>query len=224
MHSSVVGQLFSYIDRGSLGKVAIVECVRFLAGRGSAKPSTETSAEVFDRIWQLLSQQNYMLDVRSVVRNLFSGVDPSDSGYIMPSQLTAVLKKRSIPLSGRELKTLDVVLDEAGEGRVGTVAFGRNLRDAKRRADRARAPAGGVKKKTAAELAALVSQQNGATSAGDEKQQVKTPFAVWEEAAVLSPRPPPLRSTSSAGGRTDTEDEASPFKGALSPAARAIER
>lgn len=175
---------------------------------------------MFDRIWLLLSEQNYMLDVRSVIRNLFSGVDPSDSGYITPSQLQGVLKKRSIPLSGRELKTLDAILDEAGEGRVGTAAFGRNLRDAKRRLDRARAPAAGAKRKTAEELAALVSRQNGAVREEAERARVRAPFAAWEEAAAQSPRPPPLRSTSSAGGRTDTDDEASPFKGAMSPTER----
>ena len=177
VHSSVVRQIFAYLDQTRAGKVEIAKCVRFFAERGSVRArSVEISTELFDRCWLLLSGQQQMLDVKSISRNLFSAIDPSRSGYTSEAQLRAALKKREILLSDRELKALTAALDKDGDGRhVSTESFERNLRDAKRRSDLS--------------LSANRQSQSGCPLPSKRvHEQVpavkKPPFAEWETAAA----------------------------------------
>lgn len=172
IHSSVVCQLFRFLDQARTGKVDIVECVCFFAGKRSARPSSETNAKLFDRCWELLSMQQQLLDVKSVSRNLFSVVDPSSSGYISRDQLRKALKKKKVLLSERDLKALEAALDnDEQDNHVSTSSFERNLRDAKRRCDQSRSPEKGHRLNIVREH----EQQPPAS---------KPPFAEWEVAAA----------------------------------------
>ncbi len=199
VHSSTVLQLFAYLDQARSGKVKVVDCVRFFAGRGSVRvPSAEKTTELFDRCWLLLSEQQQMLDVQSVSRNLFSAVDPSYSGYINESQLQTALKKRQILLNKQELKMLATVLDKDGDGQnISTEAFQRNLREAKRRSDRSRS--GNRQFRPGRRLPSA--------RAHEQVPPVKRPpFAEWEAAAThrLAPNGDSFRTASA---KTDIDSE-----------------
>lgn len=208
VHSSVVRQLFGYLDQARVGKVEIAKCVHFFAERGGVRAwSVENTTELFDRCWLLLSGpgQQQMLDVKSISRNLFSAIDSSRSGYISKTQLQLALKKREILVSDRELKVLTAALDKDGDGHhLSTEAFERNLRDAKRRSDLS--------------LSANRKSQSGRHPPFKRvHEQVpavkKPPFAEWETAA--GHRTGELVSTVTAKAGTTAGDAAVPF--AVSP-------